>query len=281
VTIDADGTVDIDVASAALSGTFTLNGAGFPADPQESANFYLRDTETGNLVFLGLSNDQTYAALVTGGVYEVVYQYTLGSSIPVNEAAVVSDPLTISADQSLDIDVTSAALAGAFTLNGAAFPADPQESADVFLRDTETGDLVFLGTSDAQVYTTIVTVGTYEAAYAFRLGSSIPQNRRSIVTAPVLIAGDRTWNIDVEAVALAGAFSLNGSSFPASPQESATIYLRDTRTREPVVLGKSEDQVYTAIVVTGSYDAVYEYTLGSTIPLNRDAMLFPVTVVVP
>lgn len=77
-----------DLHPGPLSGVFTHGDLPFPADPDESAEFALRDVVTGDVIPLGPTHTGgTYDVILLAGTYEIVYDHVAGGAIPANRDA--------------------------------------------------------------------------------------------------------------------------------------------------------------------------------------------------
>ena len=79
----------------------------------------------------------------------------------------------------------------------------------------------------------------------------------------------KTVYINVPAMTISGAFSLNGGSFPASQYEHGIISLADSNGNE-AQLGKTYSVSYQTEVVAGNYRTQYRHVYGGAqVPVNR------------
>jgi hypothetical protein len=106
----------------------------------------------------------------------------------------------------------------------------------------------------------------------------VPENKRARVLAGVAVDGDGVLDIDVEAVAISGSFTLAGELPPSSVYEDGSIYLRNTATDDAVLLGNTHNGGYSAIIVPGDYELFYVQEVGGSVPSNQNAALTGVTI---
>ena len=164
----------LNVASATVKGTFTLNGQAFPATANYygDGTFYLRSRDTKSLHIVGTvkysSSGGTYKLYgntfdirIVPGIYDLVYKtYTTSSNLYVSRIntrnttvpagfRVLQEGIVISQGQNLmDFNVDSATVKGEFTLNGQPFPATANYYGDgtFYLRSQDTKSLHIVGT---------------------------------------------------------------------------------------------------------------------------------------
>jgi len=269
----ADQTFDVNVPSVHVTGDFRLNGQPFPASFLQGANFFLRDAKTGDEVYLGLSNDQSFDRRIVPGHYDVVYEHKVGSQVPQNPEAVVMSHVALLADMDFDIEVSSIALSGSFTHDGAAFPASVYENALISLRDARTGALTPLAETRLGGYAIALVAGRYDVVYELLAGGIvIPQNARTRFLQDVALLASQDYDIDVPSVNVSGAFSINGAPPPVSAYDYGRIRLVEIESGVPFAIGRTSDLTYDEIVIPGTYDFLYELAAGGTIvPSNRSA----------
>lgn len=79
--------------------------------------------------------------------------------------------------------------------------------------------------------------------------------------------------IDVQASGIDGSFTLGGSAFPGAFNEVGLLAFHDPATQSLVEVGKSNDDIYSAMLVNGTYETVYRFSTGSQIPANHYAVV--------
>src|SRR5262245_56083325 len=115
------GIVPIDVRSIVVHPVFLHNGAPFGGDPLESAQFFLQPAG-GKKFLLGTTSEPPTDVRVLPGVYDVIYDWRAGNTVPRNKSARVAQGIVLDADATLTLDMPSFLAEGAATLNGAPFP---------------------------------------------------------------------------------------------------------------------------------------------------------------
>jgi hypothetical protein len=261
---------NINVPSARVQGRFLLNGRPFPSSFLHGANFFLRRASTGDEVYLGLSNNDTFDRRVVPGYYDVVYEHKIGDEVPLNTVAVVIAGLEISGDQTFDIDVPSVGVTGAFQFNGATAPASQLEFGRVRVRDRANGALTPLGETKDQTYAARLIPGAYDLMYARATGgNTAPANPLTAFQRNVAITNNGVLNMNVPVIQKSGAFTVNGVVTPVSATENGRVSFLDPDTGAKLLLGETRFQNYDVLLIPGTYDLHYEAMTGSdTMPAN-------------
>ncbi len=263
----------INVPSARIQGEFLLDGQPFPSSFLQGANFFLRHAATGDEVYLGLSNNQSYDRRVVPGHYDVIYEHKIGDEVPLNTEAILVAGLDISGDMVFDIDVPSVGVGGDFLLNGVPFPVSNLETGRIQARDRQNGALSILGETSDQTYVARLIPGAYDLMYSRIAGTAIvPANRLTAFRRDVAITNNGALDLDVPAITVNGQFLINGSTAPALALETGRISLLDADTGMKVLLGETRSQNYQVILIPNNYDLHYERVAGSVlVPANSSA----------
>jgi len=270
VAIEQEQVLAIDVTTVSLRSSYTLNGDPFPGGVYSSATFYLRNLTGDDTVMLGHSYDNYNSTIVIPGVYDVIYAHELGTQVPLNQNSVVMSEVNIYSSQALAIDVSAVSITGEFSLNGESFPASVYESAEFYLQDSQSDDLILLGNSSSAVTPVLVVEGTYNVVYRHFNGNTVPQNKQAMIQRDVILNEDgQILAIDVSAVNITGQFSLDRDVFSGSIYESAEFFLRPTGAEEMILLGSSHLQGTPVSIVAGTYDVIYVHRNGSDVPQNK------------
>ena len=159
-------TINFDLPTATLSGTFTLNGQALPSTSKTTGSgyFYLRSTDTQKfhrLAEIRYSYDYssktnklyggTYDVRITPGTYDLYYHsYTSGeyvglvraknTTLPAANRLLKKGVVVKSGSNSMDFDLPTAVVAGSFTLNGQALPTTSKTTGSgyFYLRSVDT-----------------------------------------------------------------------------------------------------------------------------------------------
>jgi hypothetical protein len=267
----------IDITSVPLSGEFLLAGAPPPASEYDDANVGLESSLAGT-VLLGNTHDLGYELNVIPGDYEILYMHETGANMPQNQRARFG-AVPVTDGGVTPIDIPHVMLTGELTINGEPPPASEFDDAVVHLQGVGNDDLVLVGNTHDGSYVVNVIPGTYDVYYAQETaGGTVPENKRARVLTSVPVDNDGVLDIDVEAVAISGNFTLAGELPPSSVYEDGSIYLRNTETDDAVLLGNTHNGGYSAVVVPGEYELFYVQEVGGTVPSNQNAALTGVTI---
>ncbi|MFO0632458.1 MAG: hypothetical protein U0168_06375 [Nannocystaceae bacterium] len=266
------GEYDVEVGSVDARVILTLGGAPLPAQELESATIELLNPGSGERVLLGTTDTGDLSARVVPARYHVLWRWRAGEGVPGNTQAIIGN-LDATDTGVAEIDLSPVTISGAFSFDQADAAGLESEYGRVWLRNVGTGDEVLLGETRFGSYTQVVLPGTYEIHYEGIAGQDIaPRNRRASVGSMVILVDDgpsQVFDIDVKTVAIAGSYQLDGGPTPGVDVENARISLRDPATGDEFVLGETRFGSYSARVVPGQYDVVYEgLSLGTMMPIN-------------
>ncbi len=267
--VSSDNVQDIDLATATVRTSFTLNNAAFPTSIYDKGIFYLQQVNGGELIELGHSDRDNDPVVVLPGTYHVIWDYIQGWTVPVNRMTRIMSDVNIESTTALDINVESIASRVAFTLNGQAFPNSPYERGHFYLTN-DSGSEAFIGSSldDNQVVNIIP--GVYDIEYRNLDSLSItPINKKAIVHHDYNVIG--AISVDVQSVQLSVSATLNGEAFPQSNYSDGNIELYDAETDSYDFLGNTRDEIENLSIVSGTYDVVYSHEDGATVPQNHRA----------
>lgn len=267
----APSTVVVNVRSSLLRPVFRHNGLPFPADPTQSARFFLVPREGGSIL-LGSSADTPQPVRVLDGVYDVEYRWHSGGAVPRNFDARVMQNVLVAGDRELLIDVPSTTLRGALTMNGAPFPATGPGAAFVSLRAIHgLGGLPLVNTNQTD-YTVRLIPGAYRLRYAAPgTSGAIPGNRSALRERLDIGMDTLEHDVEIPAVITPFLFRVDGQAAPAVPTEYGRLSLR-TADGDRVDLGESRQQARTQRLIPGRYEAWWEGVIGSElVPANPDS----------
>lgn len=113
-----------------------------------------------------------------------------------------------------------------------------------------------------------VIEGAYDVLYAHQFGTSIPQNARALLEAGHVVDGNQGLAVSVSSVFVTPTFRHNGAAFPAGAGERAAFVLEGAQVGDEIPLGLSNAPAVGVRIVAGTYDVIYRYELGTTIPRN-------------
>ncbi|MDI1449614.1 hypothetical protein, partial [Polyangium sp. 6x1] len=279
VALTSSQTFNVDIPTISLSGAITVNGS-VPAAGNKTSAVRLRNVETGDSVMLGRPGDATYPAkLLVAGTYDVYYHFdtTDSQALPRNEGVRLKSGVALTSSQTFDVDIPAITVSGAITVNGQV-PAVGNKTSAVRLRNVETGDSVMLGRpGDATYAAKLIVAGTYDVYYHFDTTDSqaLPRNEGVRLKSGVALTSSQTLDVDIPAVTLTGAITVNGQVPPVGNKTSA-VRLWNLKTGDSVMLGRLGDATYTAkLMVAGTYDVYYHFdtTDSQALPRNERAHL--------
>ncbi|MBL8946673.1 MAG: hypothetical protein JNK45_26125 [Myxococcales bacterium] len=266
---------NIDIATVLVEGALTFNGEPAPNDPTDDGYILLRHAN-GDEVLLGMTSAGAYSRRVMVGAYEVYYvQDSSREAAPRNTNARIQEFIA-DAGGSVDIDVARVEVSGTILLAGQTPPDSDYQDGHLFLRDMMTGDSVLLGNTRAGAFSAPVVPGVYEVVYvAETAGAPLPVNTGAVIGDVVIDEGvPFDLPIDVPALSLAGAVTINGAAAPMDTLDVGSLYLVDAQTRDQIYLGSTYDGAYAQTLTPGSYLLYYRVSASSgAVPANADANL--------
>lgn len=225
----------INLTTMAVSGHFRINGAVLPQVNSESGRFFVRDRITGADTYLGVSAGGPFEVrLLANQSHDLVYERVSGSAlVPYNERTVFESNRSFISpgDNTLDVPATWVTILP--TLNGESFPDQGSESGRMYARGGLGDDDTYLGRTDgfanglATPY--LLINGTYAPLYEHLAGSGVvPFNTLATLDSPIHADNSvrGVLGIDVRPGTFTFGFRHNGTSFPASANQSAAFSLR-------------------------------------------------------
>ncbi len=270
----ADQTLNINLTSHMLSGTFQHNGAAFPQSEYDDALIYLDSAVLGTAE-VGNTHDQTFSdVVVLAGNYEVRYQLqSPGETVPWNQWGFVGLRNINSNNANLNLNIQSINVSGSLKHNNVAMPASEYDDG-LFYMETSSGDRVLLENSHSQSYSKRIILGSYDVFWELQTqGDTVPFNKRARVMSNVNLQTN-PHNINMTSVPISGNFTLNGAAFSNSVQQTGQMVLRDLVAEADNVLSLTTAGTYSKKVIAGSYDIVYQHMQGELVPQNKNAVLY-------
>ncbi len=174
--------------------------------------------------------------------------------------------------QSHDVDIPSATLAGALTIDGVPASADP--NARLLLRNG-LNDLVEIPLSGAS-YSVRVAPGSYEVFFSATGPTAVaPANQFGRLRGGVLIlpGGTTILDIDVPQTTVAGSITVNGAALATG--DTVSLSLRNA-VGDIVAIASDSRDAYQARVVPGTFDLFLSSSVagpGSATPVNQLARI--------
>lgn len=271
---------DVNVPSTWLDVQVTINGDPPPTSTFEDGEIWLRNFETGDVVYVGKSstgNGLLGPIRLVNGSYDAVW--TLddgGGQVPVNSAAVVGS-FVIEEDQLINVDVPLVTIAGAFTIDGEEPVDSPLSTARIYLRNPSSGDQVVLGELHQGSYLKNIVPGTYDVVYERTQGIVLPANTNAIVDQVTIVyAPDIVQTVDVDLVSgfVSGDVRFDGQVPPDDDEDYGRIWFIDNETGDAIRTGDTRIGGHNARLLAGSYDAYYRAgSTGAVAPVNDNARI--------
>lgn len=273
ISLIASQSIALDVPRRTQQLSFLLNGVPFSTSTYAEGEIKLIDSTTGDSVSFGPTSAGAATRTVLPGVYDVTYSaLDLSSLVPQNTNALVSKAIQLDSGGGGfpllgSIDVQAASISLEATLNGAPnFPTSLYERGAIFLVGSG-GDEVLLSTTDESTPAAVLVVaGKYDAHYRHLDGTTIvPRNPDVRVESGIAIVGDATLPVDVPAIEVIPAFTLDGVPFPTSQYERGDFHLIGALPEDRIPLGSSHETPSGTILVPGRYDVEWDWQDGDTI----------------
>lgn len=195
--------------------------------------------------------------------------------------------LDLQMDGVLDLDLQAVQIAGAVTLNGAALPTETLSRGYIEFVDAEnaTRAAFDLGASGPGAYALTLPPGKYAIHFAPSLtlctdpttaASLMPCGSGTLV--PELdVQADGVLDLDIPAVYVSGAVTLNGAAFPAENEDRGAVLFTGADEVSVISrgLGGSGPASYSVGLLPGQYDIVFagnpllcQGTAPSSVPCN-------------
>lgn len=271
--------LNIEIRTSQVVGNWQLAVDGvlgtFPASVYEQGEFRLR-TDDGDSVSLGPTHTSIGAVRVITGTYDLVYRHIDGELVPRNyDAVILADRVVQTSVEQLDAIVDAWTAIPNLTLNGGPFPGSVYETADLLIKDKDTGATTLLGSTHNPPDELLLVEGTYDTVYRHVDGELVPQNQMAELDIDVVVDSPGvSLDIDVDAVTATGQFALNGAGFVKSVYEVAEFRLYPSGGGAGILLGDTYYDPEPVVIVAGNYDVVYAHVGGSLVPGNPHHVLF-------
>ncbi|MES1207008.1 MAG: hypothetical protein ABUS79_13810 [Pseudomonadota bacterium] len=274
VVVASTGTtvLDVDVPSATLTGTLSLDGAAPVAT--DSAHLVLRNA-TGDYAQIPWDSDGTYSVNVVPGTYDLFYSKdnTVQAATPSNQLARLRAGVVVAAAGTtvVDIDVTSTTVMGMVKINGA--PADAGNAGIVTLRSAE-GDRAVIANTARSTFLARVVPGTYDLYYTrtatpANTATEAPANHAAKLQSGLVLAPGATtvFDIDIPSATVSGAITINGTSAGTGDHGALTL---QSAAGDFAPFASTNGGVYTARLIPGMYHLFYSHAgrVGDTTPMN-------------
>jgi hypothetical protein len=165
VSVTASGPLDLDLHTAHVQGSITLDGAPLPNQSPNSGALVFVERTTGDRFELPVTSPN-YQAVVYTGTYGVEFgSSTNAANLPQQSTHVLDQKIT--GDASVDVPLKSLTVQGSVTVNGADMPTASASRGRVVFADKLTGSRVdfALGAAGPASYTLLLFDGGYDVRF--------------------------------------------------------------------------------------------------------------------
>lgn len=266
VSLVSDGVLDLNVRAVRVRGSLRVNGSPLPpgATDRGSLTFTARGAGVAT-ARVAMSGEAAYDLLVAPGTYDIRYVPPTGSTCGRADdpmpcvGAVVRPSAALTADGVLDLDLDAITVRGTVTLNGAAMPDAATERGAIRLEREGGGEArVSLGARGGATWTARILRGNYSLAWspspaACAANVGTPCNPGPL-RAGVALTADGALDLDVRAVRVRGAVTLNGAALPAAAARGSGVTFTRPDGAATVTLGDAGDARYDVRLLAGTYD---------------------------
>ncbi len=273
VSLTVDGTLDLDLRTARITGRATLDGASLPSASYDLPKISLRGGDGSTGIFADLEDlaSGLYDVELLHGTYDLLYQEPdtrcSGDPFPCQEGVRLQSGVSVTGDGSLDLDIDTIRVTGRVTLDGANPPAASYEPPCVRLRgsDGSLGTLVDLDNAADGVFDARFLAGTYDLLYdepdSDCTGTPYPCQERAVLRSGAAMTADGTLEVDIATLRVTGQVTLDGATPPASNSgRRPSITLRSHDGSGAGVLVQLEHVsggAYDVRLLPGTYDLLY------------------------
>jgi len=178
-----------------------------------------------------------------------------------------------------DIHLFATQVAGTVTVNGAAFTGSTdQERASLVLRNAadDSAPLTSITVGDGS-YSALIAPGSYDLYYQHSGPSvALPGNDFAVLQPGIVVGTEPlSLDIDVPVATITGTLTIAGKVFSDPTGDSGALLdlVSATSGRARLAAIPSDGGSFAALVIAGSYDAVYGRVAGSALPANYYEMV--------
>ena len=266
LTAPAPGSVP-DPSAITVMGKLTIDG-----QPNQGLILSFRKAGTDNWVRISQVMNGGYSGLIAPGSYDASVLNPSGNPIlpgwgydQILSTGIVvpnSDPAQV------DIDVRTAPVSGAFTIDGAAVPNLCKGS----LRGAKIGSFSF-SLDSASAFSGRVLPETYDVIYRGGAAESpCPMNTSAIIKRGVAVSaqGLAIPTIDIPSVVVSGKLTLGGAALSNSDDDGTLSLATDEG--DAIALGRLSAGTFSTRVIPGTYDIYFDVmfqAVGTLAPLNH------------
>jgi hypothetical protein len=233
-----DGVLDVDIPVVSVSGNVTLEGSGLSETAKRGAVlFTASDSEAGGSVALPATGPAGYRINLLPGTYDVTFAGDptectgeLPPAVPCNSGTLRS-AVVLTSSRVLDLDLPTVRVTGMLTLNGTPPNTQPGTRGQLsFAGDTGAPVLTkpFVP-SGAASYEVLLLPGEYDVSYVpspvLCDGTFLPSMPcvGGTIRAEQDLSADGVLDVDVRAVTVTGAVTLNGAPLPGETADRGKL----------------------------------------------------------
>jgi hypothetical protein len=295
VALTSDGVLDLDVKLVQITGNVTLNGQPLPSMSSGRGSIVFKNTltKTSLSVDLDANGAYSYAVTLTPGSYDVSFSPdfsacggTAATSMPCSGGALKQN-VSLTQDGVLDVDIPAVHVSGHVTLKGGALPTQSMDRGTlVFAMTDATGAQRTLGSSGDVNYQVTLLPGSYTVSYSANASactgttlSALPCTGGALHSAN--LSQDGTLDVDIPAITVSGAVTLNGAAMPTQPGDRGALNfaLKDMSNASSRSFGTSGAASYQMRLLPGHYVVQYsapfnacDGTTAPPMPCNAGAV---------
>jgi len=266
--------LNIDIPAPTVSAAITINGAAVTGAAKGQWSLALKNAAGDSAQLLTYtSGTGAYSARVVPGTYDL-YWTGSGSDVPGNTSAKIKSGIVVGTSAlSLTVDVPSATISGAVTVNGAAASGLISGITYLNLRNAA-GDSVPLPIATAGTYSARVIPGSYDLYYGNAngaLNSTLPRNAAARIQSGIVVGtSPLSLNIDIPAATVSGTATINGAPITTTVQRSFVLTLQNAAGDRAQLANTPQGGAFSAQIVPGTYDLYYtrQGDIGLEMPNN-------------
>lgn len=272
--IDEPTTLDIDIPTAVVSGNVTVNGNPVTAWNAATITF---ETPDGGAAWADIRGGM-YSLQLPLGIYDVVYWGDHEEeSVPSNNATTILRGLTIDRNRTVDLDIPMLTVSATAWVDGGPLGTGFVDQK-LFLVDDEGNEFPMLA-EGGPYFTTRAIPGTYDIVFAEPDTGylALSRNHRTLAHEDLMVDQPKEVDIVVPTVTISGKVTVNGDAAPLA-YDATFVLVNDAGAW--VTLATLSEPTYSARIIPGTYDLVYQGASGNFdgnaddgAPDNRQAIL--------
>jgi hypothetical protein len=262
VPITADGKLDVDIPTAAVSGALTLRGAPFSGSAGDSPPQIDFVMDGGSYTVAGMATTAagtTYRARLVAGRYDV--RISGGGYF-----GRMARDLDLSSSRTLDLDIPGVRVTGRVSLDGGPLPGSATSDPAGILNIRQNGEIVTsaslttTGGTTSFAFTALAGPTSIQFSPNQNLCSGVTGTLPAIPCATVELAApdlatDADFDFALQTVVVSGQITLNGQPLPDAPAARGGVsFTSATATAPAPPLGSTGAGAYRLRLVAGTYD---------------------------